>query len=122
MVIRSSQERQQHEQKGRLAEKWAAFFLQLKGYKILKRRYQNPLGEIDLVLQKGKAIIFCEVKMRSSLGAGLEAFAPFQQKRIVNGARHFQALYPNFQSHDFRFDYIVVCGWRCHHFKNAWQS
>lgn len=122
MAIRKSRIRQQYEQKGRVAEKWAALFLQLKGYQILMRRYQNPLGEIDLILQKGQTIIFCEVKARHSLEEGLEALSPSQQKRIINGARHFQALHPKFQCHDFRFDYIIVYGWRLQHLKNAWHS
>ena len=121
MVINSLRIKRKREQKGRLAERWAALFLQLKGYKILKRRYQNPLGEIDLILQKGGSIIFCEVKARDSLNTGLEAFSPHQQRRIVNGARHFQTKHPAFQCHDFRFDYLIVHGWRCHHLKNAWQ-
>ncbi len=122
MAFNHLKKKQEREEKGRCAEKWAALFLRLKGYKILKHRYQNPLGEIDLILQKGKLIVFCEVKARQSLNKGLEALAPYQQKRIIKGARCFQTKYPQFQSYDFRFDYIIVHGWRCHHLKNAWQS
>jgi len=82
VAISNLKTKRKYEQKGRLAEKWAALFLQLKGYKILKRRYQNPLGEIDLVLQKGRSIIFCEVKARASFNGGLEALSP----PINNGA------------------------------------
>jgi len=120
VAINNLKTKQKYEQKGRLAERWAALFLQCKGYKILKRRYQNPLGEIDLILQKGHSIIFCEVKARSSLNAGLEALSPNQQRRITNGARYFQTKHPAFQSYDYRFDYLIVHGWRCHHLKNAW--
>lgn len=122
MAISNLTTKQKHEQKGRFAEKWAALFLQLKGYKILKRRYQNPLGEIDLILRKGRCIIFCEVKARNSLKMGLEALSTHQQRRLINGARHFQAKHPALHDYDYRFDYLIVHGWLCHHLKNAWQG
>ena len=114
--------RQQREAKGRLAENWASLFLQLKGYRVLKRRFQNPMGEVDLILKKGRTLIFCEVKARHSLDKGLEALAPFQQKRITNGARYFQCQHSQFNNYDCRFDYIIVNGLRCYHLKNAWQA
>lgn len=122
MATKNLKTKRQYEQKGRLAEKWASLFLQLKGYKILKRRYQNPLGEIDLILQKGRSIIFCEVKARHSLNVGLEALSSHQRRRIINGARYFQTKNLTFQSYDYRFDYLIVHGWRCYHLKNAWQA
>ena len=113
--------RQHHEYKGRLAEKWASLFLQLKGYQVIKRRFQNPLGEVDLILKKGRTLIFCEVKLRQSLDKGLEALTPFQQKRIIGGAKYFQCQHPQFAPYDCRFDYVIVRGLRCYHLKNAWQ-
>ncbi len=123
MFLRGSQtDRQKWESKGRFAESWASLFLQLKGYQILNRRYQNPLGEIDIILKKGRTIIFCEVKARASLEKGLEALAPYQQKRIIKGALYFQSQNPQFIDYDCRFDYIIVRGFRCYHLKNAWQT
>ncbi len=53
-------------------EKWGCQYLEDKGYKILETNFQNPegrrLGEIDIIAQKGRKIVFVEVKTRSSSG------------------------------------------------------
>ena len=51
---------------GALGEKLAAGYLKQQGYKILEKNYNNKLGEIDIIAQKGKTIAFVEVKTRSS--------------------------------------------------------
>lgn len=53
---------------GSLGEELGCRYLKQKGYKILETNYCNTfgrrLGEIDIVAQKGKEIIFVEVKTR----------------------------------------------------------
>lgn len=53
---------------GQLGEDLAEAYLKSKGYKILERNFANTkgrrLGEIDIVAQKEKEIIFVEVKTR----------------------------------------------------------
>lgn len=54
--------------KGDIGEEVAAKYLDKKGYKILEFHFQNPkgrrLGEIDIVAEKDKALVFVEVKTR----------------------------------------------------------
>jgi putative endonuclease len=54
---------------GARGEEIAASFLMEKGYKIIKRNYKNfkgkQLGEIDIIAEKNKEIIFVEVKTRN---------------------------------------------------------
>lgn len=49
-------------------EKIAADYLRKKGYKIIQKNYKNKIGrqigEIDIIAEKNKEIIFVEVKTR----------------------------------------------------------
>lgn len=47
---------------GTFGEKIAAQFLERKGYKITKRNYRKPWGEIDIICEKGGVVHFIEVK------------------------------------------------------------
>lgn len=49
---------------GRWGEEQAARYLQKKGYKIVGMNYKNRFGEIDIIAQWKKAIVFVEVKTR----------------------------------------------------------
>ena len=44
------------QQRGHFAESLAAWSLQLKGWRILAKRYRTPLGEIDLIARRGDLV------------------------------------------------------------------
>jgi putative endonuclease len=117
---RSRLSRQEAEAKGRTAERWAAWLLRLKGYRILEHRFRNPFGEIDLIAQKGKLLVAIEVKARPSLDQALEAISPSQQKRLQNGIQCYRMHHPKKAHLSWRFDVICVVGWRMCHLKNVW--
>jgi putative endonuclease len=60
---------------GTLGERIGCQYLQQKGYRILERNYCNAhgrrLGEIDIVAEKEKKLIFVEVKTRIDPGTSL---------------------------------------------------
>lgn len=66
-------------------------YLAAKGYKILETNYCCPLGEIDLVAQKGKRIIFIEIKTRvgNAFGRPEESVHAFKQKKLVQLAKWY---------------------------------
>ena len=108
--------------KGHRAEYLSRVFLMLKGYRPLALRHKTKLGEIDLVMVKGKQIIFCEVKARAALMGGLDAVSPFSRQRIQKASSLFIQRNPRFQNHDWRFDVVVVRPWRLpYHLKDAWR-
>ena len=51
----------------RLAEK----YLKRKGYKIIQKNYRCKLGEIDIIAEQNKVIIFVEVRSKHSEKLGL---------------------------------------------------
>jgi putative endonuclease len=49
---------------GEMGERIAGMFLQVKGYRIVKRNYRYAGREIDLLVQKGDLLVAVEVKLR----------------------------------------------------------
>jgi putative endonuclease len=78
--------RAEREARGRRGEALAAWFLRLKGWRILARRVKTPRGEIDLVARRGRMIAFVEVKWRER-GADLDlALDDYRLRRVVAAA------------------------------------
>ncbi len=78
-------------QVGDFYEDLAARYLEAQGYRILRRQYRCRHGEIDLVAQDGKIIVFVEVKGRQNLAFGSpeEAVDWRKQQSLWKVAEHF---------------------------------
>jgi len=76
-----------------MGEAAAADVLRQRGYRLLCRNYRCRAGEADLVAEEGGALVFVEVKSRSSLRRGLprEAVTPRKQRRLGRAARAYCA-------------------------------
>ena len=96
------------EGRGRRAETVAAWFLRLKGYRILSRRYKTPAGEIDLIARRGRTIVFVEVKQRPDDAAALDAITAAARKRIARAADLWLSRHPAAVGFDRRFDVILA--------------
>lgn len=107
---------------GYLAERVAAGYLRLLGYRILARRYRSSAGEIDLIGLRRHTLVAFEVKAR--LGAfDADVITPHQQQRIITGLSLFLAKHPKFAQYDIRFDAICLSlTGRPRHIRNAWQA
>jgi putative endonuclease len=112
--------RQKNEQKGRWAEAYAAFFLQLKGYSIVARRFKTPLGEIDIIASKKNTLIGIEVKAHKTFDAGIWAITPHQQKRIIGAIKIFLSKRPKWSGADIRFDIILIKFPYVKHLQHVW--
>jgi putative endonuclease len=62
--------KQQNHALGQQAESMAALALVNKGYEILERNYQNRFGEIDIIAQDKKTLVFVEVKAKTGIQFG----------------------------------------------------
>lgn len=107
---------------GAWAEKLAAWWLRMKGYRILATRYRVPAGEIDMVACRGKVLVAVEVKRRTTASDALESIRPEQRQRILRALEHF-ALQRDFIDHALRCDVVaMVPGKWPIHLADAWQE
>ncbi len=108
---------------GLTAEVKAAALLMAKGYHIVARRWRSPVGEIDLVVRRGRVLVFVEVKARASFDDAAESVTPRQRRRIVAGANAWLAKHPGDVTRDIRFDVVLVAPRRWpHHIQAAFDA
>ena len=69
---------------GRLGEQLTAEYLEEKGYEIVERNFKCRFGEIDVIAEDRKFLIFAEVKLRKSAeyGAAREFVDARKQERL----------------------------------------
>lgn len=93
---------------GDFGEKVTAYYLEKKGYTILKRNFRVKGGEIDIIAAKDGIIAFTEVKTRAPdpLVNGFEAITAAKKRRIIRASEIYSRRFP----HDFqpRFDAVWV--------------
>jgi putative endonuclease len=114
--------RRRAEKGGRRAEAIAAWWLRLKGYAILARRVRTPVGEVDLVVRRGRTLAFVEVKARSSADGAATALDDYRLRRVAAAA---EALLPRFAraGDDIRIDALFVIPFRLpRHLANVWHG
>lgn len=109
-------------QKGVWAESLASLYLLSRGYKTVHKRYKAKGGEVDLIVCKGRQLVFVEVKARGDYRDAMEAVTPRSRLRIEAAALHFLSVNPDYVDYDMRFDIVgVIDGFRIHHLDNAWR-
>ena len=116
----AARDRKEAENRGREGERRAAWWLWLKGWKILDRRVRTPVGEVDLVVRKGSLIAFVEVKTRAA-AADLD-FA-IDEPRLARVAAAAEYLMPRYAlaGEDIRVDVILIAPRTPpRHIENAW--
>ncbi len=107
----TSPTRRAAERRGQRAETLAALCLQLKGYRIIERRFRSRAGEIDLIARRGKMLAFVEVKARRTIDTAAWAVTPRQQARIARAAEHWLAMRAMNEDFDISFDVVLIAPW-----------
>ena len=81
---------------GALGEDAAAAWYSAAGYEIVARNWRVRAGEIDIVARRGRVLVVCEVKTRTSTAFGLpvEAITRTKQMRLRKLAGLFLAAEP----------------------------
>ena len=96
--------------RGRWGEALARCFLEHCGFVCLHQRYRCVAGEIDLVLGRGRLVVFAEVKARGPRQCGRPEEAVDARKllRLRRVARHYIWRHPPPPASTYRFDVIAV--------------
>lgn len=92
---------------GVAAEEIAARYLSRRGLKVLSRNFRVRGGEIDLICEDGRTLVFVEVRLRSNnnFGGAAASITPRKQQRLILAARHWLSQHGDSQC---RFDCIVM--------------
>ena len=93
---------------GMAAEKIVAGAYDARGADLLEMRWRGRSGEIDMILQDGAEIVFCEVKKARDFDTAMARLRPTQIQRIHGAAAEYLANVPAGQLAEVRFDLAVV--------------
>ena len=93
---------------GHWGESLAAAYLQKKRYRIIGANYRCRMGEIDLIAEKGKYLVFVEVKLRrsSAFAEAREFVDRHKQERILTAASLYLSQHETEKQP--RFDVIEI--------------
>jgi putative endonuclease len=86
----------------------------LRGFRILDANARVGGNELDVVVRRGRALVFAEVKARSGDGYGdpREAVGPEKVRRLERAASGWLARHPELAGLDVRFEVVAVRGRR----------
>lgn len=84
----------------------------MRGYRILGENVWSGGYELDLVVRRGRALVFCEVKGKSGAGFGdpLEMVTSEKARRIGRAAAAWLASNPEHRGCAIRFDVVAERG------------
>ena len=85
-----------------------------RGYRVLAANARAGGNELDIVVRRGRSLVFCEVKMRSGprFGDPWEAVGPEKERRLRRAAEVFLARNPELAELDVAFEVAAVRGRR----------
>jgi putative endonuclease len=95
---------------GQAAERRAAWWYRLRCYRVLAANAWVGGYELDLVVRRGRRVIFCEVKSKggSAFGEAVEMVDEEKQRRIRCAAEAWLAAHPQHAALAVSFDVISL--------------
>lgn len=114
---------------GSRSERAAAKFLKKLGYRILKRNYTCPLGELDIIALDGTTLVFVEVRSTEATTdeGPAHSVGHAKQQRLTRLALYFLQQ-KGLLTRQARFDVLTV-SWPAdqkvpmiHHWKTAFEA
>lgn len=117
MPPRSSTPRRKQRQAAKRAGRWteiiAWLYYSIRGYHCLGRRMRSPFGEIDLIMKRGRRLVFVEVKFRTDKGISEQSLPNHRQRqRIERSAIWFQGRHSRLANCNPAIEIFVISNWR----------
>jgi len=104
-----------------VAERRALLYYLLRGYKLLGRNVWIGGNELDLILRRGRRLVFCEVKAKSGerYGDPFEMVGEEKQRRLRRAAEAWLAANPKLAELDSTFEVVAIRAGRLERLKQA---
>ena len=95
---------------GQSAERRAAWWYRLRYYRILDANVWVGGYELDLVVRRGRRLVFCEVKEKTGplFGPAVEMVDEEKQRRVRRAAEGWLDAHPEHAGLDVSFEVIAV--------------
>ncbi len=96
--------------RGREEERRVAWHYRLRGYRVLGTNVWAGGNELDLIVRRGNALVFCEVKSKRAGGYGdpLAMVDEEKVRRLTRAAEAWLARHPDCLRLDARFEIAAV--------------
>jgi len=97
---------------GKRAEQRAVWWYRMRGYRILAKNAWVAGYELDIIVRRGRRLVFCEVKEKSGerFGDPLEMVDDEKQRRLRLAADAWLARHSETAGLEVSFDVIAVRG------------
>ena len=94
---------------GEIGEGMARDYLEERGYQIVEQNFQNRWGEIDLICQKDKIMVFVEVKTRvgERFGTPEDAINNEKKRKLFKNANAYMAFKKQ-KINSYRIDGVCI--------------
>jgi putative endonuclease len=107
-MARDFASRQRAEQRGHKGETMAVWWLRLKGYRIIARRFKTKLGEVDIIARRRDVVAMVEVKARATLLEAMDAVDHSTMRRIEAAGDLWLAKQRDHARLNIRYDLIAI--------------
>ncbi|MGL4524006.1 MAG: YraN family protein [Spirochaetia bacterium] len=93
-------------------ESLACDYLIQRGQKIIERNFKSPYGEVDIVVEHERVLIFVEVKTWQTYGiSDLEySISAVKRRRIIQTSLYFLEKNMGYEDHSLRYDVCLLTG------------
>jgi putative endonuclease len=84
----------------------------VRGYRIVGANVWAGGNEVDLIVRRGRRLVFCEVKGKASdaFGHPLEMITPEKRRRVRRAAESWLASHPECRRLDCSFEVVGIRG------------
>ena len=92
------------------AEQLAVDYLVRRGVQVIHRNFRCRLGEIDLIVQDDRCLVFVEVRYRGcgSFSRAGQTVDRHKQRKLIRTAALYVAKRPQYSHSVMRFDVIAI--------------